>query len=82
MQSPRQRRTKKNKNIGFYPQGIIEIIQTYYPDRYSILSEDLETFRSLETLFSEEEWIDILTKSRHSYKRLIKMKKLRTRTIK
>lgn len=72
MKRPRQRTARKNKyDKDLYPQGIIDVIKIDYPDRCSDLPENLET------LFSEEEWIDILTKSRLSYKNFIKMKKLR-----
>lgn len=77
MELPKQRRARVNKyGQDLYPQGIIDIIQTDYPDRYFNLPENLET------LFSEEEWIDILTKSRLSYEPLIKLKKQGIRKIK
>jgi hypothetical protein len=82
MELPRRKRAKKIKYMDLYPQGIIEIIQTYYPDRYKNVSENLETLLSLEKLFSQEEWIDILSKSRLSYEQWIKLKKLRIRTVK
>ena len=47
-----------------FPKGISDIIQSDYPDRYAMISEDRT---SMETLFSDEEWIDILAKSRNSY---------------
>ncbi|WP_298201159.1 hypothetical protein [Desulfosporosinus sp.] len=72
MELPRQRRARKNKyDKNLYPLGIIDIIETDYPDRYFNLSENLET------LFSREEWVDILTRSRVSYEPLIKLKKTR-----
>jgi hypothetical protein len=82
MELPRRKKAKKNKYMASYPQGILDIIQTYYPDRYCSLSENPETFFSLETLFSEEEWIDILSRSRLSYEQWIKLKKQRIRNIK
>ena len=82
MDLPRRRRAKTNKYLELYPQGIIDIIQTFYPDRYAELSEGPETFVSLEELFTREEWIDILSKSRLSYEQWTKLKKLRIRTVK
>ena len=68
--------------FGMYPQGILDIIQTYYPGRYADLSEGPETFYSLEKLFSKEEWLDILMKSRLSHEQWSKFKKLRIRKVK
>lgn len=82
MELPRRRRAKKNKYMDSYPQGILDIIQTDYPDRYLNLSENPETFLALEALFSEEEWLDILSKSRLSYEQWIKLKKQRIRNVK
>lgn len=82
MELPRLKRAKKNKCGNLYPQGILDIIQTYYPERYFNLSEEPETLPSLGRLFSEEEWLDVLSKSRLSYKQWIKFKKLRIRNIK
>lgn len=71
MKRPEHRRSTENKyDKDLYPQGIIDIIKADYPDRYSDLSKDLET------LFSEEEWIDILSKSRLSYKKWLRLRKL------
>ncbi|HZK55358.1 MAG TPA: hypothetical protein VFC84_14330 [Desulfosporosinus sp.] len=50
-------------------EGIFEVIETDYPDKYFIILEDR---RRIKTLFSNEEWIDILTKSRNSYSSHIK----------
>lgn len=64
----RQRRARKNKNAKeFVPKGILDVIEVYYPDRYPLLSEG--SIRA-KKLFSEEEWIDILTKSRNSHESL------------
>lgn len=82
MDLPRRRRAKTNKYLELYPQGIIDIIQMLYPDRYAELSEGTETIVSLEELFTREEWIDILSKSRLSYEQWTKLKKLRIRTVK
>ncbi|NLI92534.1 MAG: hypothetical protein GX434_10120 [Peptococcaceae bacterium] len=77
MELPRRKRARKNQyDKELYPQGILDIIEADYPDRYVNLSDDLET------LFSEEEWIDILTKSRLSHEQLIKLKKQGKRNIK
>lgn len=82
MELPRRRRAKNNKYLDLYPQGVLDIIQTYYPDRYFHVAEEPETLLSLESLFSEEEWLDILSKSRLSYEQWIKLKKQRIRNIK
>lgn len=82
MELPRRRRAKNNKYLDLYPQGVLDIIQTYYPDRYFQMAEEPETLLSLESLFSEEEWLDILSKSRLSYEQWIKLKKQRIRNIK
>ena len=81
MELPRRRRARKNKYMDMYPQGILDIIQAYYPERYLNLSEQTEPLSSLESLFSEEEWLDILSKSRLSYEQWIKLKKLRIRSV-
>lgn len=82
MELPRRKRSKKYKYIDLYPQGVLEIIHAYYPDRIFNLSEEPETLISLESLFSEEEWLDILSKSRLSYEQWIKLKDQRFRNIK
>jgi hypothetical protein len=79
MELSRLKRAKKFRYIDLYPQGVIDIIQTYYPDRVFNVSEEPETLLSLETLFSEEEWRDILSKSRLSYEQWIKLKNQRFR---
>lgn len=78
MEMPRQRRARKNKSYDkdLYPKGILDIIKSDYPERYLHLSEGLES------LFSKEEWMDILTKSRLSYKSLVKLKKQKIRDTK
>lgn len=52
-----------------YPKGVLDIIEADYPDRYSLMLEDSTRIK---TLFTNEEWIDILTKSRNSYESRIK----------
>lgn len=70
MELLKQKRARKKKyDKDLFPQGILDIIQTDYPDRYFNWPENLAT------LFSEEEWTDILTKSRLSYEQLINQKK-------
>lgn len=73
----KHRRAKKNKQQeqDFVPKGILDIIETEYPHRYPIMSED---HTQIKALFSELEWLDILTKSRNSYKRLVKLKTRKT----
>lgn len=82
MELPSRKRAKKHKYIDIYPQGVIDIIQTYYPERAFNLSEEHEALLSLETLFSEEEWLDILSKSRLSYEQWIKLKNQKFRNFK
>lgn len=82
MELPRRLRAKNNKFFNVYPQGVLDIIQTSYPDRYFYFSEKPETLFSLETLFSEEEWLDILSKSRLSYEQWLKLKNQGIRKIK
>lgn len=59
------RRSKNEKmHVRDFPEGILDVIETDYPSQYSVM---LEGRIRLTTLFSHEEWIDILTKSRASY---------------
>lgn len=59
------KRARKNKKYDKdFLKGILDVIETDYPDRYVMMLED--RIRN-KTLFSNEEWIDILTKSRNSY---------------
>ncbi|HEY8910618.1 MAG TPA: hypothetical protein VIM51_10130 [Desulfosporosinus sp.] len=46
------------------PEGILDVIAMDYPNDYFLVLEDRTRIK---TLFSTEEWIDILTKSRNSY---------------
>ena len=48
-----KRTNHKKKYVQDFPEGILDVIETDYPTT---------------TLLSNEEWIDILTKSRNSYK--------------
>ena len=60
------KRARKNmKYDKDFPKGILDVIETDYPDRYVMMLEDRTRIK---TLFSNEEWIDILTKSRNSYR--------------
>ena len=59
------RRSKnEKKHVHDFPEGILDVIETDYPSQYLLM---LEGRIRLTTLFSNEEWIDILTKSRNSY---------------
>jgi len=82
MELPRRRRkARKSKyDKGLYPQGVLNIIAMDYPHRYADFTGNTETNR--ETLFTEEEWLDILTKSRLSYEQWLKMKEQGLRNIK
>jgi len=48
-----KRTNTRKKYVQDFPQGILDVIETDYPTT---------------TLFSNEEWLDILTKSRNSYR--------------
>lgn len=58
----------KKKFIQDFPENILDVIETNYPNQYFLILEDQT---KMTTLFSNEEWIDILTKSRNSYRRHI-----------
>lgn len=68
MNSAKRRRTGKEKESdgGLCPQGILDIIEADYPAKYAIISQGKNRMKRL---FSEEEWIDILTKSRNSHEK-------------
>ncbi|MFZ3171129.1 MAG: hypothetical protein WA118_04005 [Carboxydocellales bacterium] len=67
----KRRRARKNKQNmqneqneqEFFPKGILDVIQTDYPERYVMMLEDTPVKR----LFADEEWLDILTKARNSF---------------
>lgn len=60
-----RRTNNKKKYVQDYPEGILDVIETDYPGKYFLMLED----RTLITkLFSNEEWLDILIKSRNSYR--------------
>lgn len=60
------KRTHHNtKYVQGFPEGILDVIETDYPSKYFLMLED-GTGKA--TLFSKEEWLDILTKSRNSYR--------------
>jgi hypothetical protein len=60
------RRTKNEKRFAKdFPEGILDVIETDYPGKFFLLTEDRI---QIATLFSKEEWTDILTKSRNSYR--------------
>ncbi|KGK88272.1 hypothetical protein DP73_13340 [Desulfosporosinus sp. HMP52] len=56
---------KKKKYVRDFPEGILDVIEKDYPERYSMIVEGLT---SIAVLFSAEEWIEILTKSRNSFR--------------
>jgi len=60
-----KRTSKAKKYFQDFPEGILDVIETDYPERYSLM---LEARTSILTLFSPEEWIDIFTKSRNSFR--------------
>lgn len=63
------KRVNSRKYVKDFVEGILDVIERDYPDRYLKMFEDRS---HLNTLFSNEEWIDILTKSRNSYSSHIK----------
>jgi len=54
----------KKKYAQDFPEGILDVIEADYPSNYFLMLEDRTR---LTTSFSNEDWIDILTKSRNSY---------------
>lgn len=60
-----KRKSNKKSCIQDFPEGILDVIEMYYPEKYSLM---VEGWTSISTLFSQEEWLDILTKSRNSFK--------------
>ncbi len=58
-------RKMKKKYVQDFPEGILDVIESDYPSKYFLILEDQSL---MTTLFSNEEWIDILTKSRNSYR--------------
>jgi|GEM_PF-901630 len=63
------KRTNNKKYVKDFVEGILDVIETDYPDKYFLMLEDRT---QITTLFSNEDWIDILTKSRNSYSSYIK----------
>jgi len=63
------KRTNNKKYVKDFLEGILDVIESDYPDKYFMMFEDRTR---ITTLFSDEEWIDILTKSRNSYSDHIK----------
>ena len=60
-----KRTNSRKKCVQDYPEGILDVIEMDYPSQYFSM---LEEQTLITTLFSTEEWIDILTKSRNSYR--------------
>ena len=58
------KRANNKKYVKDFLEGILDVIETDYPDKYFRMFED---HTQITLLFSNEEWIDILTKSRNSY---------------
>lgn len=69
-----KRTNNKKKYVLDSPQGILDVIKSDYPSNYF---PRLENRNRIITLFSSEEWIDILTKSRNSYRSHIERMNLR-----
>lgn len=59
------RYSSRKKYIQGFPEGILDVIETDYPDRYSLI---IEGRTCILPLFTSEEWLDILTKSRNSFR--------------
>ncbi|WP_252469799.1 hypothetical protein [Desulfosporosinus nitroreducens] len=59
-----KRTSIRKKYVQDFPEGILDVIETDYPERYSLM---LEGRTSITTLFSSEEWINIFAKSRNSF---------------
>ena len=60
-----RRKNHKKKYGQDFPEGILDVIEADYPRQHFLMLEDRT---HLKTLFSNDEWIDILTKSRNSYR--------------
>lgn len=63
------KRTNHKKYVRDFLEGILDVIETDYPEQYFRILED---HTQIIALFSNEEWLDILTKSRNSYNRHLK----------
>ncbi|MDP4126046.1 MAG: hypothetical protein Q8912_03785 [Bacillota bacterium] len=59
-----KRTHNKRKYVQEFPEGILDVIEADYPSQYFLV---LEGRTHIATLFSREEWVDILTKSRNSF---------------
>ena len=63
------RRLSPNKErVDECPEGILDVIEKVHPEKYRLI---LEGKTCTATLFSSEEWMEIVTKSRNSYKNRI-----------
>lgn len=67
------RREKGKKHFPDCPKGILDVIEADYPQKYFLIRQDGSL---LTTLFSDVEWLDILTKSRNSYSGHVQRKNL------
>ena len=63
------KRANNKKYVKDFLEGILDVIEIDYSEKYSMMFDDRD---QITTLFSNEEWIDILTKSRNSYSDHIK----------
>lgn len=68
----RKARDNKKNDKNPSPKGVLDIIEAYYPDRYVKI---LVNYDLIKTLFTEEEWIDVLAKSRNSHESHISRRK-------
>ncbi|AET67630.1 hypothetical protein Desor_2021 [Desulfosporosinus orientis DSM 765] len=68
-----RRLSSKKKRVHEFPEGILDVIEKVHPEKYRLM---LEGKTCTATLFSSEEWLDIVTKSRNSYKNHIQGIKL------
>lgn len=59
-----KRKSIRKKYVQDFPEGILDVIETVYPEKYSLM---LDGRTSITTLFSSEEWINIFAKSRNSF---------------
>lgn len=60
-----KRTNHRKKYVHGFPEGILDVIAADYHRQYFRM---LEGRTQITALFSNEEWIDILTKSRNSYR--------------
>ncbi|AFM41167.1 hypothetical protein Desaci_2206 [Desulfosporosinus acidiphilus SJ4] len=72
------RSLKNRKRVQYFPAGILDVIEVEYPSQYSLI---LKNQSQMTSLFTNEEWLDILTKSRNSYHEYVRRQNLSRETL-